>query len=175
MEPSNQPEAEQDWVVWFINEFADETRRLSNETGGPYPGLGDHPETPAAFLRCGEPALVNAANKAFAVVAAGPDPTGIADALGALFMGKHDVSPTVIDGDIVLVFGTSDAPDLEAEVGRRLVATLADPAVHGLGLCDEHHCVDVFIDRSRRHNRRFCTTTCQVRARVARHRSRATT
>ena len=102
-----------------------------------------------------------------------PDVTAIANALAALFAGKHHVSPTIIDGEIVLTFGTVNEPELEAEIGRRLVALLADSAVHGLGLCDEEHCVDVFVDRSRRNNRRFCTTTCQVRSRVARHRARS--
>lgn len=172
VEQSNATEADQDWVIWFINEFADETRRLSGETGGPYPGLDEHRGTPAGLLDVDEAACVMAANKAFAVARAGPDLTAIARALGALFAGDHDVSPTIIDGEIVLTFGSADEPDLDAEIGRRLVDLLADSTVHGLGLCDEHHCVDVFVDRSRRRNRRFCTTTCQVRARVARHRAR---
>lgn len=170
---SQETDEEHDWVTWFVNEFADETRLSSGETGGPYPTLDSHPGSPADLLEFDEAAYVAAANKAFAVVAAGPDPTAIAHALAALLAGKHEVSPTVVDDEVVLTFGTPDAPDLEAEIGRRLVALLADSTVHGLGLCDEDHCVDIFIDRSRRHNRRFCTTTCQVRARVARHRARS--
>lgn len=173
MEQSKKTEAEQDWVIWFINEFADETRRLSGETGGSYPRLDNHHGTPACFVDLDETACVTAANKAFAVVEASPDLTAIASALEALFAGKHDVSPTMVDGEIVLIFGTAGELELEAEIGRRLVALLADSAVRGLGLCDEDHCVDVFVDRSRRHNRRFCTTTCQVRSRVARHRARS--
>jgi predicted RNA-binding Zn ribbon-like protein len=49
---------------------------------------------------------------------------------------------------------------------------LADHASQRLGVCTGRRCADVYIDASPAGRRRFCSVTCQNRARVAAFRSR---
>jgi predicted RNA-binding Zn ribbon-like protein len=47
-----------------------------------------------------------------------------------------------------------------------------DPDLERLGVCDEDRCVDAYVDRTRANNRRYCSMTCQNRAKVAAFRRR---
>ncbi|WP_285567721.1 CGNR zinc finger domain-containing protein [Streptomyces sp. RTGN2] len=51
---------------------------------------------------------------------------------------------------------------------------LSDHSAERLGLCTGRRCADVYIDASPGGRRRFCSVTCQNRARVAAFRSRHT-
>lgn len=51
---------------------------------------------------------------------------------------------------------------------------LSDHSAERLGLCTGRRCADVYIDASPGGRRRFCSVTCQNRARVAAFRSRQT-
>lgn len=55
-----------------------------------------------------------------------------------------------------------------------LAAWLLDVGMDRRGQCAEHRhgCEDVFVDTSRNHSRRYCSTTCSNRANVAAHRQR---
>ncbi|MEU6994574.1 CGNR zinc finger domain-containing protein [Streptomyces sp. NPDC046465] len=66
------------------------------------------------------------------------------------------------------------------DAGHALVAVaavtlrqyLADHGFARIGICTGGHCADVYIDQSPGGRRRFCSVTCQNRARVAAFRSR---
>lgn len=55
-----------------------------------------------------------------------------------------------------------------------LTTWLLDVGMDRRGQCTEdgHGCQDVFVDTSRNHSRRYCSTTCSNRANVAAHRAR---
>jgi hypothetical protein len=66
-----------------------------------------------------------------------------------------------------------DADQLPA----RMVLTLFEHARHDaeldrLGVCAAHNCVDAFADTTQARTRRYCSTTCQNRAKTAARRAR---
>jgi predicted RNA-binding Zn ribbon-like protein len=72
------------------------------------------------------------------------------------------------------VWGGVDAQHpLEAALLFALVEhARTDPDLVRLGVCAADHCVDAYVDTSRATTRRFCSLTCQNRARVAAFRRR---
>ncbi|MDF3299437.1 CGNR zinc finger domain-containing protein [Streptomyces tropicalis] len=82
-----------------------------------------------------------------------------------------------------LHMGPTDSPHLSWLVEQGPMVVLASAAVtlrdylgkHGMGrigVCTGNRCADVYIDASPAGRRRFCSVTCQNRARVAAFRSR---
>lgn len=68
-------------------------------------------------------------------------------------------------------------PPDRTELPARLVLTLAeyartDPELQRLGVCAAHRCVDAFADTTQARTRRYCSTTCQNRAKTAARRAR---
>ena len=68
----------------------------------------------------------------------------------------------------------SDGSQVET---ARLVMALwdhagADPELERLGTCAWDRCIDAFHDSTQAHTRKFCSLTCQNRAKVAAYRSR---
>lgn len=47
-----------------------------------------------------------------------------------------------------------------------------DPRLQRLGTCKAHDCVDAYVDTSQARTRRYCSVTCQNRARAASYRRR---
>jgi CGNR zinc finger len=47
-----------------------------------------------------------------------------------------------------------------------------DPDLARLGTCAAHRCLDPYVDATQASNRRFCSVTCQNRAKVAAYRQR---
>lgn len=90
----------------------------------------------------------------------------------------HPVHPLVSghDGsDWHLHLGDHDRPPGEALVATAafgLAAWLLDAGVDRRGQCGAHECDDVYVDTSRNHSRRYCSTTCSNRTNVAAHRAR---
>jgi len=62
---------------------------------------------------------------------------------------------------------------LAAATAMGLSIVLCDVGLDRFGSCSSHNCVDVFVDTSKNHSRRHCTTTCATRENVAAHRRRA--
>lgn len=48
----------------------------------------------------------------------------------------------------------------------------SDPGLDRLGICAAHRCVDAFADTSQARSRRYCSITCQNRAKTAARRAR---
>lgn len=69
------------------------------------------------------------------------------------------------------------APDraLLAAAAVALRTQLAEHAADRLGVCRGRRCADVYVDASPGGHRRFCSVTCQNRARVAAFRARRAT
>jgi len=69
--------------------------------------------------------------------------------------------------------GTPLGPRLAAEAAMTLSVVIAGEGFDRLRTCDGDRCVDVFIDESRNHSRRYCSpSVCGNRASVAAYRAR---
>ena len=104
-------------------------------------------------------------------VFASADPAERAAAVTAM-LAEAEVRPemSVADGRTVAVWRASDAL-----LGAAALALRDHLAQHPdrLGVCADHQCADVYIDASPAGRKRFCSLTCQNRARVAAFRKRA--
>ncbi|MCD9141475.1 CGNR zinc finger domain-containing protein [Streptomyces albireticuli] len=79
------------------------------------------------------------------------------------------------DGTLVrAVAGPPDCEELVGRIARDAVELLTDPAARGLlRRCEGETCSLVYLDTSRGHRRRWCSSeVCGNRERVARHRRR---
>ncbi len=161
-----------DWVVWFVNEYATPTRREAGEIDDDLPDPDGHPGRPPGFELPDPDELTGIADRAFAVFAAAPDPVAVCSALTALFTDVSEVVVTPVEGRPALDLRRGDRPDPAALIGHLLTEIVGAAGTTVLGICEADHCVDVFVDRSRHRSRRFCSTSCQTRTRVARHRRR---
>jgi hypothetical protein len=164
-----------DVLVWLVNEWGSVPRAAAGEDQAPYPDAGllaallagsGVRECPPGLLTI--PALGRAADRLHPVFAAA-DP------------GER---PGLVNG---LLAGTGVRPVLELTGGRpgetwrvddphqALVAAAALTLRHQLaagdpdrvGVCSGRRCADAYIDASPAGRRRFCSVTCQNRARIA--------
>ncbi|WP_306213870.1 CGNR zinc finger domain-containing protein [Actinoplanes sp. RD1] len=113
----------------------------------------------------------------------GPGPVAVADRLHAVFAAPDDAERARLISDMLAetrvrpVAGAAawavddPASALLASAALALREQLAaDPG--RLGVCADDRCADVYVDVSPGGHRRFCSTTCQTRSRVAAFRRR---
>ncbi|MFF1379067.1 CGNR zinc finger domain-containing protein [Streptomyces sp. NPDC058308] len=150
-------------------------------------GRGDAPHRPAADIavRLGLPARVSAALTPEALACAADrlhevfsarDAVACARGLTRL-LSDSGVRPVVergTDPGVLRAAWSVDDVDhaLLAAAAVTLRQYLADHGFARIGICTGGHCADVYIDQSPGGRRRFCSVTCQNRARVAAFRSR---
>lgn len=117
------------------------------------------------------------ARRALREVMTAPSDVVTVDRLNDL-LRRHPVHPLVSghDGrDWHLHLADDDRPPGELLVATAvfgLTAWLLESGMDRRGQCTDHACDDVFVDTSRNHSRRYCSTTCSNRANVAAHRAR---
>ncbi len=172
---TREPAADPNWVVDLINEYSMPTRAAAGELGNaPSAITGGPPEiddlSPAD--------LVAVANGWFEVFRAAPDPVAISDAVNQLLANAQPMIGATSDGAIVsaavdFADSATDSEQLSARGALALLEIVAEIGAARIGICRAENCVDVYIDRSPRRNRRFCSQLCQTRERVQRHRKRA--
>lgn len=109
---------------------------------------------------------------------AGRRPKAVLERVNELAAGAPPAPCAVRARGGVLVRTLSSAPDcgsLLAVVARDAVTLLTDPAARaGLRRCEGDGCGRLYLDTSRGHRRRWCSSeVCGNRERVARHRRRA--
>lgn len=120
--------------------------------------------------------LLEARARIRAVLTAPSDEEAV-DALNAL-LRAHPVHPLVSghDGrDWHLHLSDDDRPPGELLVATAvfgLAVWLLDVGMDRRGQCTARDCEDVFVDVSRNHSRRYCSSGCSNRANVAAHRAR---
>jgi len=169
-----------DVLVWLVNEWGSVPRAAAGEDQAPYPDTG----LLAALLAgsgvrdCPPEVLANHAL------------TQVADRLHPVFAAP-DLSERVrlVTG---LLAGTGVRPALDLDDGRPGETWLVEDARQALpaaaaltlrhqlaghdparvGVCTGRDCADAYIDVSPAGRRRFCSVTCQNRARVAAWRQR---
>lgn len=170
-------ERAQDDVVWLldcVNEYSTATREAADELGMTLPVLPGGPQE-AATLSAEE--LVTVANGWFEVFRAAPDPDAVAAVLNGLLAAAEPTVAAVHDADgvhsaIRLAPEVDGLTRLSAWGALVLLEVVDDLGVDRFGLCSGDRCVDVYIDRSPLHNRRYCSQLCQTRERVSRYRGR---
>jgi predicted RNA-binding Zn ribbon-like protein len=154
-----------DLLVWLVNEWGTAPRAAAGEEGTPYP----------------DPAPLGAAAGNLAEVA---------DRLHRIFAAPHStervrflvplLAQTGVRPGIALADGLPSETWHVDDPAQALLAAAAltlrhqlaahDPA--RIGTCTGRDCADAYIDASPGGQRRFCSVTCQNRARVAAWRQR---
>jgi predicted RNA-binding Zn ribbon-like protein len=175
-----------DVLVWLVNEWGSVPRVAAGEESRPYPdtellagllaGSGVRSCPPELLT---DPALTEIADRLHQVFAAA-DLTERVNLIAEL-LGETSVRPAL---------ALPEAPETHpaatwqiAAPGHALLAAaaltlrqqLADHDPTRIGVCTGRRCADAFIDASPSGQRRFCSVTCQNRARIAAWRHRQTT
>jgi hypothetical protein len=169
-----------DVLVWLVNEWGSAPRAAAGEDQAPYPDTG----LLAALLAgsgvrsCPPEVLTGQALRQFAdrlhrVFAV----TDLGERMGLVtgLLAETGVRPVLdlADGRSVATWLVDDARQaLPAAAALTLRHQFAghDPA--RVGICSGRRCADAYIDASPGGQRRFCSVTCQNRARVAAWRHR---
>lgn len=161
-------------VVAVINGWSDRVRRHSGEDADPYPDQGAlraaHGWETPAMADDRLVALADRLHPVFAGATADERRSALNHAVRAL-------APTPQQSAQGPVWSGVDADrHLEAGLLFALVEHARDDAyLTRLGACAADRCVDAYLDTSQAGTRRFCSLTCQNRARVAAFRQRART
>lgn len=169
-----------DVLVWLVNEWGSVPRAAAGEDETPYPDVG----LLAALLagsgvRSCPPELLTSqalrrvADRLHRVFAA-PD-LGERVGLVAGLLAETGVRPALDlaegrPGETWLVEDAREALPAAAALTLRYQLAGHDPA--RIGVCSGRRCADAYIDTSPGGQRRFCSVTCQNRARVAAWRQR---
>ncbi|HEX3779552.1 MAG TPA: CGNR zinc finger domain-containing protein [Pseudonocardiaceae bacterium] len=164
-------------LVELVNQWGTAPRAADGRSDKAYPAVADLagqlgvPDPAAGTLDAAE--LARVADRLHPVFAA-TEPAERARLITDM-LGETEVCPTLVM--------TAGRPRAGWLVARRQHAVLAAAAIalrryladHGpdrLGICTGRRCADVYLDTSPAGRRRFCSVTCQNRARVAAFRDR---
>jgi predicted RNA-binding Zn ribbon-like protein len=169
-----------DVLVWLVNEWGSAPRAAAGEEQAPYPetdllaallaGSGVRDCPPSALTG---PALRQVADQLHRVFAAAD--LGERVTLVAGLLAQTGVTPALeITGDRPgATWRVPAARDtLLAAAALALRHQLAEHDPDRVGVCSGRRCADAFIDASPAGQRRFCSVTCQNRARIAAWRHR---
>lgn len=158
-----------DLLVWLVNEWGAVPRAAAGEEGRPYPD-------PAPLGAAGASDLAEVAGRLHAIFAA-PHLTERVRLLATLLTGTGVRPDLTLAGDLPRetwhVDDPRDALAAAAALTLRHQVAQHDPA--RIGTCTGRDCADAYIDASPAGQRRFCSVTCQNRARVAAWRQRQVT
>jgi hypothetical protein len=166
------------FMVEVINKWGSIPREVAGEQQTPYPSLRDLAQEHGFRLDSVTDALggenvVQTADALYPLFDT-PDTAVLVDLVNEV-LDLSEVRPALTRaGDRIAEGWTTNAPDrLLAACALALhhhLITWGDG--HRLGLCVGVRCADVYADSSSAGRRRFCSTTCQNRSRVAAFRAR---
>ena len=150
-----------DLLVWLVNEWGAVPRAAAGEEGTPYPD-------PAPLGAAGAGDLAEVAGRLHLIFAA-PDLTERAGLLATLLTATGVRPALALAGRQPSEAWLVDDPRqvLLAAAALTLRHQLARHDPERLGVCTGRNCADAYIDASPGGQRRFCSVTCQNRARVA--------
>lgn len=169
-----------DVLVWLVNEWGTEPRAAAGEDQAPYPdtgllaallaGSGVRSCPPSALTDRALGQVADCLHRVFAAA----DLSERVDLVAGL-LAETAVSPALqlADGCPGATWRVADARHaLLAAAALTLRHQLAEHDPDRVGVCSGRRCADAFIDASPAGQRRFCSVTCQNRARVAAWRQR---
>ena len=163
-----------DVLVWLVNEWGSVPRAAAGEDRAPYPDAR-LARRPASRLGCPcvpartphHPGPPPHRRPAAPVFAAGPGDRAV---LVNSLLTETAIRPALelTDGQPAETWLVEDAGEgLAAAAALTLRHQLAAADPGRLGTCEGRRCADAYIDTSPAARRRFCSVTCQNRARVA--------
>jgi predicted RNA-binding Zn ribbon-like protein len=163
-----------DWLVECVNEYSTPTREAAGELDRALTRLPGGPSEASSLT---PDDLIRVADGWFEVFRVAPEPEAVAAELNQLLMRATPTVTAISDGDsvtsmVALAPETDAATRLSVWGALALLNTTATLGVSRIGVCTGDRCLDVYVDRSPRHNRRFCSQLCQTRERVNRYRGR---
>jgi predicted RNA-binding Zn ribbon-like protein len=161
-----------DVLVELVNGWGVEPRRAGARSEVPV--LGEYvyragvPDSVAGGLA--DPELIRFADTIFGAFAAEGTAARVAAVSGLL--ARVDVRPDValVDGEVRPTWWVDARDALLAAALLALRAQLCDEDPGRLGICVDGGCADIYVDVSPAGQRRFCSVTCQNRARAAKYR-----
>ncbi len=157
----------------LINKWGEEPRRAAGEADDPYPALASIAAGLPPGSRLDEDVAVEAADRLHAVFAT-EDPDTRAEALNELIADTGLRFGLVARDGALHEQWSTERPDralLAAGTLAMLALVSEHPDSERLGVCAGDDCVDAYVDRSPATRRRYCSITCQNRARTRRHRA----
>ncbi|HEY3501813.1 MAG TPA: CGNR zinc finger domain-containing protein [Actinocatenispora sp.] len=162
-------------LVELVNEWGTRPREVAGEQDRPYPAVGglDLGVPPALADETTDRALTHLADRLYPLFAAtsGRERTDLLTGL----LRTCGVRPVARLADGRAGAGWSVASPRYAIAAAAALALREHLSRHGdarLGTCAGRDCADVYVDASPTHDRRYCSVTCQNRARVAAYRAR---
>ncbi|MEO3827745.1 CGNR zinc finger domain-containing protein [Actinomadura sp. B10D3] len=156
-------------VVEFVNEYADRPRAAAGEQEMPYAEAADLLEWPDRAPLPTTSELTAAANATFGVFSAAHDGRAFEELNGLLRTARP--TPVASESGLRWTVETASAI-LPAALGTSLLDWLGNHDQTRLGTCHGSNCVDVYADESPAGRRRFCSSTCLSRHKVAAYRRR---
>jgi hypothetical protein len=155
-----------DLLVWLVNEWGSAPRAAAGEENAPYPD-------PAPLGAAGAGPMTEVAGLLHRIFAA-PDINERVRLLAPLLAGTGVRPAIALTGGLPSETWHVDDPEqaLLAAAALTLRHQLAQHDPARIGTCTGQRCADAYIDASPGGQRRFCSVTCQNRARVAAWRSR---
>lgn len=166
------PVLEMRGLVEFVNEYADPARTVADEQDMPYPEIASIASLPDDLADTPLRELVSAADQAYRVFAAAPEGRAL-ETLNSILRSTAPSPRATEDGIRWSVRNPRHA--LLGAVAICLLEWLTAHGQHRLGLCHAAKCADVYADASPAGSRRFCSSTCLNRHKVAAHRNRTRT
>ncbi len=154
-------------VVALVNDWGTSPRQVGDRSGRPQP-TSSYPRT--------APAVATAVADRIHAVFAATEPAEQARLVTAMLdEAAPRVLMTVADGRAVAAWSVSAPGDSLLAAAALALCEHLTAHPHRLGVCADRQCADVYVDASPAGRRRFCSLTCQNRARVAAFRERRRT
>ncbi len=161
-----------DTLVALVNGWGVEPRRAAARSDvPPLAGHVDRAGVPTSVADAlTDTELIRFADTVFGIFASDGTAARVAAVSGLLT--TIDVRPDVLleDGEVRPTWWADADDALLAAALLALRAQLADEDPGRLGVCVDGGCADIYIDVSPAGRRRFCSVTCQNRARAAKYR-----
>jgi predicted RNA-binding Zn ribbon-like protein len=163
-----------DVLVWLVNEWSSAPRAAAGEDQAPYPDAGLLAGLLAGSgVRACPPEILT--TQALRRTADRLHPVFAADPGDRVSLVNNLLTETAIRPALELNDGQPAETWLVPAAGEGLAAAAALTLRHHLaaadpsrlGICEGRRCADAYIDTSPAARRRFCSVTCQNRARVA--------
>ena len=163
-----------DVLVWLVNEWGSAPRAAAGEDQAPYPDAGLLAGLLAGSgVRACPPEILT--TQALRRTADRLHPVFAADPGDRVSLVNNLLTETAIRPALELNDGQPAETWLVPAAGEGLAAAAALTLRHHLaaadpsrlGICEGRRCADAYIDTSPAARRRFCSVTCQNRARVA--------
>ncbi|GAA3513875.1 hypothetical protein GCM10022220_61690 [Actinocatenispora rupis] len=160
-------------LVTLVNEWGTRPREVAGEQTRPYPAVAGLDLGVPSGIDSDDRALTRLADRIYPVFAAtgGRERTELLTAL----LRASGVRPVVHLADGRPAAGWSVTAPRYAIAAAATLALRDHLARYGgarLGTCAGRDCADVYVDASPTQDRRYCSVTCQNRARVAAYRAR---